>query len=99
MRERTKKRMIRMGWKMSPDSMAAMEEVHAFREEVAELRKTVAELKREIDETRRDSLRVAELSDLVVLKLAEFERSASAGHLDPDHADVESQRDASSRPA
>ncbi|MET1053205.1 MAG: hypothetical protein ABWX65_11250, partial [Mycetocola sp.] len=57
--------------------------------------KTVAELKREIDETRRDSLRVAELSDLVVLKLAEFERSASAGHL--DHADVESQRDASSR--
>ena len=79
MKDRTKKRMIRMGWKMSPETMAAMEEVHAFREEVAELRKTVADLKREVDESRRDSLRIAELTDLVVQKLAEFERSANTG--------------------
>ncbi|KQO99443.1 DUF6752 domain-containing protein [Leifsonia sp. Leaf264] len=78
MKDRIKKRMIRTGWKMSPDTMAAMEEVHAFREEVAALRKTVASLKREIDESRRDSLRIAELTDVVVEKLAAFERASQA---------------------
>ena len=80
MKNRFKKGAMRWGWRVSPETMAAVEELHAYRAEVAELRRAVAELRHEIDETRRDSLRVAELTDLVVERLAAAERAGDAGH-------------------
>lgn len=78
MKNRFKKGAVRWGWRVSPETMAAVEQLHAYRAEVAELRRAVAELRQEIDETRRDSLRVAELTDLVVERLAAAERAGDA---------------------
>ncbi|WP_448003857.1 DUF6752 domain-containing protein [Agromyces bauzanensis] len=83
MKNRIKKGAMRWGWRFSPETMAAVEQLHAYRAEVAELRHAVAELRREIDESRRDSLRVAELTDLVVERLAAAERAGG----DAPHGD------------
>lgn len=61
---------------ISPALTINVEEVLSYRAEVLELRRTVEELKREIDELRRDSLRVAELGDVVVEQLAEVRAEA-----------------------
>ncbi len=59
--------------RVSPAMTVNVEEVIALRAEVHDLRGQVAELKQEIDQVRRDSLRVAELSDLVVTRLSEVD--------------------------
>lgn len=53
---------------------AATVEVRDLRAEVDGLRRDLAELRAELDETRRDSLRVAQLTDLVEERLAQGAR-------------------------
>ncbi|SEB36709.1 hypothetical protein SAMN04489806_0196 [Paramicrobacterium humi] len=61
----------RAAWATAPQSMMVSEELQALRNEVLELRSEIERLTKEVDEARRDSLRIAELTDLVVTRLSE----------------------------
>lgn len=69
----------RAGWRLSPQTMVLVEELRASRVEVSHLRAEVDRLRREVDESRRDSLRIAELTDLVVDTLSKLPAAESSG--------------------
>lgn len=61
-----KNRLQRLAWTAAPEGLVASEEIQALRQQVADLQLEVERLKKDVDEARRDSLRIAELTDLVV---------------------------------
>lgn len=70
---------VRAGWRLSPQTMVLVEELRTSRIEVSQLREEVDRLRREVDEARRDSLRIAELTDLVVDTLSKLPKTESSG--------------------
>ncbi len=62
-------RLKRLAWTAAPEGMVASEEIQDLRQQVSDLKYDVERLKKEVDEARRDSLRIAELTDLVVDRL------------------------------
>ncbi|MCW4457820.1 DUF6752 domain-containing protein [Microbacterium sp. MPKO10] len=65
-----KSRLQQLAWSAAPEGLVASEEIQVLRRQVADLRLEVERLKKDVDEARRDSLRIAELTDLVVEKIA-----------------------------
>ncbi|WP_166997890.1 DUF6752 domain-containing protein [Paramicrobacterium fandaimingii] len=61
-----KNRLQRLAWTAAPEGLVASEEIQSLRQQVADLQHEVERLKKDVDEARRDSLRIAELTDLVV---------------------------------
>lgn len=61
-----KNRLQRLAWTAAPEGLVASEEIQALHQQVADLQREVEQLKKDVDESRRDSLRIAELTDLVV---------------------------------
>lgn len=60
----------RIVWTAAPEGLVASEEINDLRQQVDGLTHDVERLKKEVDEARRDSLRIAELYDLVVESLS-----------------------------
>lgn len=61
--------------RLMPETMATLQQAGTVRRELEELRARVDELQAEIDESRRDSLRVAELTDIVMTRLSRSDGS------------------------
>ncbi|WP_167131330.1 DUF6752 domain-containing protein [Paramicrobacterium chengjingii] len=65
-----KNKLARLAWTAAPEGIVASDEIHLLRQQVANLQGQVDQLKKDVDEARRDSLRIAELTDIVAEKLS-----------------------------
>lgn len=74
-----KNRLQRLAWTAAPEGLVASDEIQQLRQQVADLQGEVDQLKKSIDEARRDSLRIAELTDIVVENLSSLARRNQAG--------------------